>query len=198
MLKHMSNQSYLSVWSKDFSEERMLGEFLKFLETVPYSSTRPGFSYLVIRAVSAAETPLLEHDLRRTPLNAEGVIELAREGLHSDSAFDVQCFCDLWIYDRTGEKWTRQPRAPWRSLALDPITMMGSGKKTDISWRILASNTCLRGTRGCWASVRFYRPRRRALRKRAFWRGAGLARKFADLPGEDTRKYPSLRLGGAD
>jgi hypothetical protein len=105
----MSNQSYLSVWCKGFGEENMLEQFQKFLGTVPYSTSRPGFSYLTIHAVSAAETPVMEHDLRNTPLDAEGIVELSREGLHADSAFDVRCNCDLWTYEPEGEKWVRGP-----------------------------------------------------------------------------------------
>src|SRR5579862_4319812 len=106
----MANQSYLSVWCTDFSEERMLDLFRRLLETVPYSAKMPGFSYLAIRAVSAAESPVMEHDLRSMPLNPEGIVELAREGLNRDAGFEVRCHCDLWIYDAATEQWKREPQ----------------------------------------------------------------------------------------
>ncbi|MGH7935462.1 MAG: hypothetical protein ACREF8_00450, partial [Chthoniobacterales bacterium] len=77
----MANQAYLSVWCKDFSEDRMLEHFGKFLATVPFSATQPGFTYLIIRAVDARESPLLEQDLRSVPLDAAGIVELASDYL---------------------------------------------------------------------------------------------------------------------
>ncbi len=73
----MANQAYLSVWCKNFSEERMLEDFGKFLGTVPFSAAKPGFAYLIVRAVDARESPMLEQDLRSVPLDAGGIIEIA-------------------------------------------------------------------------------------------------------------------------
>ena len=83
-MQHMANQSYLSVWCKDFPEELILERFQAFLQTVPFSATRPGFTYLTIRAVDASESPILEQDLRSMPLDAAGIIQIASEQLHSD------------------------------------------------------------------------------------------------------------------
>ena len=51
----MSNQSYLSLWCKDFTESSILERLGAFLSTAPFSTTKPGFTYLEIRAVDAAE-----------------------------------------------------------------------------------------------------------------------------------------------
>ena len=67
----MANQAYLSVWRKNFSEPQMLEQLGKFLETVPSSTTRPGFTYLVVSAVDPTETPILEQDLRAVPIDSE-------------------------------------------------------------------------------------------------------------------------------
>ena len=106
----MANRAYASVWSKNFSEATMLEQFERLLETVPFSATQPGFTELVIHAVNPAETSLVEHDLRRQPLNAAAVVEMAREYLHADSAYEVQAHWDLWVYDTSLARWQPQPQ----------------------------------------------------------------------------------------
>ena len=106
----MANQSYLSVWCKDFPEERILARFGDFLSTVPFSATKPGFTYLVVRAVDMAETPIREQDLRAVPLDAKAVIELAQDQLHNDSAFEINCYWDLWVFDAAAGKWQLEPQ----------------------------------------------------------------------------------------
>lgn len=105
----MSNQSYLSVWCKNFSEERLLEDFEKFLNTVPFSATRPGFSHLVVRAVDSSESPLLEQDLRALPLDAASVLEIAKDHLHSDVSYEVRSDWDLWVLDAQN-KWQNEPQ----------------------------------------------------------------------------------------
>jgi hypothetical protein len=106
----MANQAFMSVWCKDFSEERMIEQWSAFLKTVPFSATKPGFTYLVVRALDAAESPVLEMDLRSVPLDAAGIVELAQEHLHSDSCYEVQSQWDLWLFDTEG-KWKNEPHA---------------------------------------------------------------------------------------
>ncbi|HWF40201.1 MAG TPA: hypothetical protein VG322_16880 [Candidatus Acidoferrales bacterium] len=106
----MSNQSYLSVWCKNFSEERILEDFEKFLGTVPFSATKPGFTYLIVRAIDSSESPLLEQDLRSVPLDAAGIIELAKDYLHSDVSYEVESSWDLWVLDAQG-KWKSEPQS---------------------------------------------------------------------------------------
>lgn len=105
----MSNQAYLRVWCKNFSEERMIENFEKFLATVPFSVASPGFTYLIVQAVDSTETPVLEQDLRSVPLDATGIIELAKDHLHSDVSYDVRADWDLWVFDAQG-KWTNEPQ----------------------------------------------------------------------------------------
>jgi hypothetical protein len=95
----MSNQSYLSVWCKDFPEERILERFAAVLGTVPFSAMRPGFTQLTIRAVDASEAPILEQDLRAVPLDAAGILEIARDHLHGDCCYEVRTHWDLAIFD---------------------------------------------------------------------------------------------------
>ena len=99
----------MGVWCKDFSEERMLDNFRRFLETVPFSATRPGFTHLVVRAVDPSVSPILDQDLRSVPLDAAGIIELVQEHLHADSSYEVRCHWDLWVFDSEG-RWKNEPQ----------------------------------------------------------------------------------------
>jgi hypothetical protein len=100
----MSNQAYLSVWCKDFSEDHLLERLGTFLGTVPFSESRPGFTYVTIHAVDAAETPILEEDLRAAPQTVAGILEIAQDHIHSDSCYEVQCHWDLSVFDAASGK----------------------------------------------------------------------------------------------
>ncbi len=106
----MANRAYLSIWSKGFNLAPMLEQFRRLLETVPFSSERPGFTALVIRAVDPTETSLVEHDLRSHPLDAAGVIELAQEYPDADTAYEVQTDWELWVYDIQESLWLLRPQ----------------------------------------------------------------------------------------
>jgi hypothetical protein len=106
----MSNQAYLSIWSKDFSELRSLEQFGALLATVPFSASAPGFDYLVIRAVDSTESPVLEQDLRAVPLDAASVIEIAKNHLNSDCAYEVRSNWDLWTFDDATARWQILPQ----------------------------------------------------------------------------------------
>jgi hypothetical protein len=106
----MANRSYLSIWCKDSPEDLILERFGEFLQTVPLSAPKPGFTYLIVRAVAASEQPILELDLRAMPLDSAGVIELARGHLHSDSSYEVSCYWDLAVFDASNGKSKIEPQ----------------------------------------------------------------------------------------
>jgi hypothetical protein len=64
----------------------------------------------VVRAVDATESPILEQDLRAVPLDANGVIELTKDHLNNDSAYEVRADWDLWTYDDALGRWQIQPQ----------------------------------------------------------------------------------------
>jgi hypothetical protein len=107
----MANHAYLNVWCKDFPEEHISERFGAFLDTVPYSVTKPGFTHLAIRAVDASEAPILEQDLRTLPLDAAGIIEIVGEQVHSDCAYEIGCEWDLWLFDAVAGKSKTEPQA---------------------------------------------------------------------------------------
>jgi hypothetical protein len=121
----MSNQSYLNMWCRDFSEEQALDAFGALLATVPFSATLPRFTFLTVHAVDASETPVLELDLRAVPLDAAGVIELARDHLHSDCSGEVNCYWDLFAFDGTTGTFKREPQ---------PLAIFSHGEEYDNGW----------------------------------------------------------------
>ena len=106
----MANQSFLSVWLKEMPEERIAERLSAFLATVPFSTARPGFMHLVIRSVDSSEAPVLEHDLRATPMDVAGILELIGEQIHADSAYEVACSWDLATFDASSGKSTVEPQ----------------------------------------------------------------------------------------
>ena len=106
----MSNQSYLSFWYADQPQELLLERFGAFLATVPFSEKMPGFTQLVIHAVSSSEIPILEQDLRQVALDAAGILEIAQEHANSDCAYDVSCYWDLAVFDAASGKWKVEPQ----------------------------------------------------------------------------------------
>lgn len=123
----MSNRAYLSLWCRDYDETVMLDRFASLLETAPLSQTHPGFASLTIRAVGPDEAPLIERDLRAATVGADGVIERAREFLHSDCCYEVQAFWDLWTYRSAADQWQRGP---------EPLEILCLGEQyDDEAWR---------------------------------------------------------------
>jgi hypothetical protein len=106
----MANHAYASVWLRDFSEATLIERLGQFLATVPFSVSHPGFTELVIRAVSPAEPPVLERDLCGVPADVSTVVELAGDYVHSDSAYETQAFWDLWVYDAASGGWLLRPQ----------------------------------------------------------------------------------------
>src|SRR2546430_18967 len=60
----MANRAYLRIWTREFSRETMIAQFVRFLATVPLSAARNSFDNLVIQAIDPTETPVSEWDFR--------------------------------------------------------------------------------------------------------------------------------------
>jgi hypothetical protein len=105
----VGNRAYLSVWCREFSESTLLSTFQKFLETVPASPSRPGFTQLTILAVNYAEPPVIEHDLRGRPLAAAEIARAAGEIVHDDVCYEVEAHWDLWSCDAEKNAWRLSP-----------------------------------------------------------------------------------------
>ena len=101
----MANHAYLSVWTRELSAETMLDQMEALLGTIPFSAGRPGLAFFVVRAISPAETPLVEADFRGRVVDPAAVVEMAREYSNSDTAYEVTASWDLWAYHAAEGKW---------------------------------------------------------------------------------------------
>jgi hypothetical protein len=111
--RRVANRSYLSVWCREFSEstsEFKSFTFQSFLATVPLSARRPGFTQLTIRAVSFSEPPILELDLRQSPLDPAEIVAAAGEMLQPDVCYEVEAHWNLWSYDAEKKEWRLGPQ----------------------------------------------------------------------------------------
>jgi hypothetical protein len=106
----VANHAFVSIWSKGFTEATMLGQLEQLLKAFPISAQRPGFASLVIHPVNPTETTLVECDLRSQPLDAAALVEIARDHLHPDSAYEIQTHWDLWVYDAGLARWHLRPQ----------------------------------------------------------------------------------------
>jgi hypothetical protein len=106
----MANRALASIWLGELSEESLLERWGKFLGTLPTSAKLPGFSNLVIRAMDETEAPIMEQDLRSIVADAATLVELARNHVHSDCAYETQAFWDLWVYDLPSLRWELLPQ----------------------------------------------------------------------------------------
>jgi hypothetical protein len=123
----MANLAYLSIWCRDFSEDTILERFGAFLGTVPFSRTKPGFTHFTVRALEPSEWPVLEQDLRAAPFDAAGIIELAKDQLHNDCSYEVECAWDLWAWDAATDRWKLDPQ---------PLELFCRGEEYDNAfWR---------------------------------------------------------------
>lgn len=122
----MGNHTYLSLWLEDPSENGLLENFQRFLGTVPFSRQRPGFTELVIRAISPAESPLVERDLRAAGADAGAVAAMIAEQFHSDCSCEGGAWWDLWTYEMDG---TIEGGA-WK-LRAQPLLIVCNGEEYD-------------------------------------------------------------------
>jgi len=106
----VSNRAYLKVWFREVTPESLLLLLRGFLDTVPFSRTRPGFTQLVLRAIDSAEAPVLERDLRASPATALEIAGLLGDSFQMDSALELEAWWDLWVFDAASGAWTEQPQ----------------------------------------------------------------------------------------
>jgi len=106
----VSNRAYLRAWWRGVGAEALADLLRVFLETVPYSSSRPGCTQLAVRAVDAAEAPVLERDLRSAPAKPSEILDEIGGLLELDSSVELEAWWDLWIYDAAAGAWKELPQ----------------------------------------------------------------------------------------
>jgi len=106
----MANRAYLSVWTRNFSEQTMIAEFARFLTTAPLSPGGSSFKELIVQAIDPTETPAAEWDLREQGYGPAEVAALAAQHLHADTAYVANASWDLWAFDIETLKWVHGPQ----------------------------------------------------------------------------------------
>lgn len=106
----MANHAYLRVWTRDFSLEKMIPEFARFLTTAPLSPSHEVFDELIVQAVDPGETPIAEWDLRPSQTGAAEVAAMAAQHLNPDTAYIASATWDLWTFDMDTLKWQQKPQ----------------------------------------------------------------------------------------
>lgn len=105
----MSNHAYASFWTRDRADGTLLDRFGHYLGAFPFSSTRPGFKSLVVRAVSPSEAPIAEQDFGSAQASASSVIALAREHDNPDCCYEVEAYWDIWQRNLETGAWQKAP-----------------------------------------------------------------------------------------
>jgi hypothetical protein len=106
----MANRAYLRIWTREFSLETMIPQFVRFLATVPLSEARKSFDQLVVQAVDRTETPVAEWDMRKATFGAAEVAAIATQHIHEDTAYIVEAQWDLWSFESETLKWKQGPQ----------------------------------------------------------------------------------------
>jgi hypothetical protein len=106
----VSDSLYLSLWFSDFSGPEMLPHSYSVLQQFPFSSQRPGVTYLALHPVSWNEATVLE---RRFPggIDPGQATLIAAELIHDDYAYVFEAYWDLWTPDQSKETWVLEPAA---------------------------------------------------------------------------------------
>src|SRR5258706_5118005 len=105
----MANRAYLRIWTREFSRESMVAQFVRFLATVQLSAARNSFDNLVIQAIDPRETPVSEWDFREGTFGAPEVAAIAAQHIHEDTAYIVEAQWDLWTFESETLKWKQGP-----------------------------------------------------------------------------------------
>lgn len=100
----MGDPLFLSFWLKGFQAMGLPVYFEKALEVFPFSKLRPE-AILRVNAVSFSEPPQLERAFAGE-FDLKEMAGLARDFLHTDVAFTLEAYWDLWQWD---EEWALKP-----------------------------------------------------------------------------------------
>lgn len=123
----MANRSYLRLWTRDFSAQTMIAQFVRFLATVPLSASRNSFDQLQVQAVDPTETPVAEWDFREGTLGAAEVAAIAAQHVNEDTAYIVEAEWDLWTFDNETLKWKQAPQ-PLELVCRGPLYDAGAAE----------------------------------------------------------------------
>jgi hypothetical protein len=104
----MADSLYLSLWFPSFDLHEILPRTVSVLRQLPFSSQKPGVTYVAVHPVSWAEPTILER--RFVPgLSPEEAAGVVADLLHDDYAFAFEAYWDLWTPPEGSDKWVLGP-----------------------------------------------------------------------------------------
>lgn len=80
----------------------MIPRAISVARQFPFSQQRPGITFLAVYAVSYAE-PLVFQQTFDVGADVDRVFHLANEFVHSDYAYELEMYWDMWVPDRPPE-----------------------------------------------------------------------------------------------
>lgn len=104
----MADPLYLSLWFPGFSEQDMMLHVLSVLHQFPFSTARPGVTYLAVHPVSWNEPTILERKFL-PGVSPEAAVDVASDLLHEDYAYIFDADWDLWTADSSSRQWSLAP-----------------------------------------------------------------------------------------
>ncbi|HKN33418.1 MAG TPA: hypothetical protein VJX16_09280 [Terriglobales bacterium] len=104
----MPDPLYLSLWFPSFETAEILPRTVSAMKQFPFSTLRPGITYLALHPVSWGEATVLEQ--RFSPgIPPEAAAGMASDLLHNDYAYIFEAYWDLWSPERDTGQWLLQP-----------------------------------------------------------------------------------------
>jgi len=117
----MPDPLYLSLWFSDFSGPEMLPHILAVLQQFPFSTQRPGITYIAVQPVSWNEASVLEQ--RYSPgITPEQAVLVVADLVHDDYSYVLEMFWDLWTPVESGQQWQLVPT---------PLKFIAQGEEFD-------------------------------------------------------------------
>jgi hypothetical protein len=100
----MPDHLFLSLWAEGFSAMSAPAAFKKVLAEFPFSKLKP-MVVLRVHALEFSEAPVLERDYADAS-DLDAIVSDAQEFHHEDTAFQLECWWDLWQWD---DDWSLRP-----------------------------------------------------------------------------------------
>lgn len=104
----MPDPLYLSLWFADFSGPAIVPHALSVLRQFPFSSQRPGITYISVQPVSWNEASVLERRFSHG-IEPEEALTVVADLIHDDYAYVFDAYWDLWTPDENGREWRLLP-----------------------------------------------------------------------------------------
>ncbi len=105
----MADPLYLSLWFPQFEESDMMPHLLSVLRQFMFSASRPGIAAVSVHPVSWSEPTVLERRFR-PGISPEDALAIAGDMLHSDYAYLLEAYWDVWALSSETAQWTAEPR----------------------------------------------------------------------------------------